>query len=98
MKISSNQSILIFFAASNGHPSSPDSLHYTGGATLNPYAEAIQAVGQIIRDYDTDKMFPVLGFGARIPPDGKVSHEFFVNFHPTNPYCSDIEGEIYMIH
>ena len=25
-----------------------------------------------------DKMFPVLGFGAKLPLDGRVSHEFFV--------------------
>ena len=26
----------------------------------------------------SDKMFPALGFGARLPPDGRVSHEFFL--------------------
>jgi hypothetical protein len=52
----------------------------------------MQAVGGIIQDYDSDKMFPVLGFGARLPPDGRVSHEFFVNMNPTNPYCSGITG------
>jgi hypothetical protein len=52
----------------------------------------MQAVGRIIQDYDSDKMFPVLGFGARLPPDGRVSHEFFVNMNPTNPYCSGITG------
>ena len=25
-----------------------------------------------------DKLFPALGFGARLPPDGRVSHEFFL--------------------
>ena len=53
---------------------------------------AIGAVGNIIEDYDSDKLFPVLGFGARIPPDGRVSHEFYVNGHPTNPYCEKISG------
>ena len=24
------------------------------------------------QDYDTDKLFPALGFGARVPPEGKV--------------------------
>lgn len=37
---------------------------------------ALKAVGEIIQDYDSDKMFPALGFGARLPPDGRVSHEF----------------------
>lgn len=35
-----------------------------------------------------DKMFPVLGFGAQVPPTNQVSHEFAVNFNPQNPYCA----------
>ena len=53
---------------------------------------AIESVVQIIEDYDSDGLMPVLGFGARLPPDGKVSHEFFVNGHPTNPYCERTSG------
>jgi hypothetical protein len=30
------------------------------------------------------------GFGARIPPHGAVSHEFFLNLDPTNPFCDGI--------
>jgi len=26
----------------------------------------------------SDKLFPALGFGAKIPPQGQVSHEFFL--------------------
>lgn len=48
----------------------------------------------IIQDYDSDKQFPVLGFGARLPPDGRLSHEFFVNMNPTNPYCNGVAGTI----
>jgi len=50
-------------------------------------------VGDIIQDYDSDKMFPALGFGARIPPQGNVSHEFFLNLQATDPYCAGIEGK-----
>ena len=35
-----------------------------------------------------DKMFPVLGFGARIPPKYDVSHEFPCNFNSQNPFCA----------
>ena len=58
----------------------------------NAYEQAILGVGGIIQDYDSDKLFPVLGFGARLPPHGLVSHEFFVNMDPTNPYCREITG------
>ena len=33
-------------------------------------------------------MFPALGFGARIPPTMQVSHEFALNFNPSNPFCA----------
>ena len=33
-------------------------------------------------------MFPALGFGAKIPPNNEISHEFPLNFTPTNPHCS----------
>jgi hypothetical protein len=70
----------------------PQSLHYND-PTGNPnqYITAIRSVGDIIQDYDSDKMFPALGFGARIPPDGRISHEFFLNL-TNDPYCSGIDG------
>ncbi|KAL4657035.1 copine-2-like [Arapaima gigas] len=83
----------IDFTASNGNPREPSSLHYINPLGSNEYLSAIWAVGQIIQDYDTDKMFPALGFGAQLPPDWKVSHEFAINFNPTNPFCSaGVEG------
>ena len=62
------------------------------GHAPNPYEVAIRSVGEILRDYDSDKLFPVLGFGARLPPDGRVSHCFYVNGHDSNPFCQDVEG------
>lgn len=82
----------IDFTASNGNPRDPSSLHYINPLGMNEYLSAIWAVGQIIQDYDSDKMFPALGFGAQLPPDWKVSHEFAINFNPTNPFCSGVEG------
>lgn len=43
---------------------------------LNTYAMALKAVGEIVQDYDSDKLFPAYGFGAKLPPDGKISHVF----------------------
>ena len=75
-----NFSVAVDFTASNGNPSDPNSLHYMNPAYMeNQYTTAIRSVGEIIEDYDTDKQFPALGFGARIPPSGQVSHEFFLN-------------------
>ncbi|KAI4901837.1 hypothetical protein NFI96_011812 [Prochilodus magdalenae] len=102
-----NFTVAIDFTASNGecsghlwdgweilkcNPAQPTSLHYMNPYQLNAYAMALKAVGEIIQDYDSDKMFPALGFGAKLPPDGRVSHEFALNGNPQNPYCNGIDG------
>ncbi|XP_077983033.1 copine-8-like [Glandiceps talaboti] len=87
-----NFTVAVDFTASNGNPSQPTSLHYINPYQPNQYINALQAVGEIIQDYDSDKLFPALGFGARIPPDGRVSHEFFLNGNPSNPFCAGIDG------
>jgi len=90
--------VAIDFTASNGSPQDPHSLHYNDptGAP-NQYITAIKAVGDIIQDYDSDKLFPALGFGARIPPSGQVSHEFFLNL-TQDPYCSGVDGILAAYH
>uniref|UniRef100_A0A671YIQ6 Copine-3 n=1 Tax=Sparus aurata TaxID=8175 RepID=A0A671YIQ6_SPAAU len=40
---------------------------------LNQYLSALWSVGQVVQDYDTDKLFPAFGFGAKLPPDYQVS-------------------------
>uniref|UniRef100_A0A8C7GHQ8 Copine 8 n=1 Tax=Oncorhynchus kisutch TaxID=8019 RepID=A0A8C7GHQ8_ONCKI len=87
-----NFTVAIDFTASNGNPTQPTSLHYMSPYQMNAYAMAMKAVGEIIQDYDSDKMFPALGFGAKLPPDGRVSHEFALNGNPQNPYCAGIDG------
>lgn len=85
-------SVAIDFTGSNGDPVQPSSLHFIGGGSiLNYYEQAITSIVSIIQDYDSDKQFPVLGFGARLPPDGRVSHEFFVNM-TDNPFCCGVNG------
>ncbi|KAI4796034.1 hypothetical protein KUCAC02_029492 [Chaenocephalus aceratus] len=42
-------------------------------------------------------MFPAFGFGAQIPPDYKVSHDFAVNFNEENPECAG-DGVIIDLH
>ncbi|XP_064254980.1 copine-5-like isoform X11 [Passer domesticus] len=87
-----NFTVAIDFTASNGNPSQPTSLHYLSPFQLNAYSLALRAVGDIIQDYDSDKMFPALGFGAKVPPDGHVSHEFPLNGDASNPACHGIAG------
>uniref|UniRef100_A0A8C6PUK9 Copine 5 n=1 Tax=Nothobranchius furzeri TaxID=105023 RepID=A0A8C6PUK9_NOTFU len=74
------------------------SLHYMNPYQMNAYAMALKAVGEIIQDYDSDKMFPALGFGAKLPPDWRVSHEFPLNGNVENPYCNGIEGILEAYH
>jgi len=69
--------VAIDFTGSNGDPASPSSLHYvdrSGTGRQNQYQQAILSVGRIIEEYDTNKMFSVFGFGARVKlPDGQFS-------------------------
>uniref|UniRef100_A0A8D0ABS8 Copine III n=1 Tax=Sander lucioperca TaxID=283035 RepID=A0A8D0ABS8_SANLU len=86
--------VAIDFTGSNGDPKSPQSLHYISPQGVNEYLSAIWSVGNVIQDYDSDKMFPAFGFGAQIPPTWQVSHEFPLNFNPANPFCAGIEGVV----
>jgi hypothetical protein len=51
---------------------------------------AIRTIGNIVSVYDTDQMYPVFGFGAKI--DGTLYHDFAVNFNPTAPEVPGILG------
>jgi len=73
--------VAVDFTASNGDPSSPSSLHFLSPiGTPNAYQQAIQSVGNVLEPYDTDKMYPVYGFGAKIKDAngkyGAVQHCF----------------------
>ncbi|GFS16625.1 copine-3 [Elysia marginata] len=82
----------IDFTASNGHPGAPTSLHFIDYQHPNEYMQAISAVGNVLQDYDFDKMFPALGFGAKIPPHMVESFEFALNFNASNPFCAGVQG------
>ncbi|XP_011487055.1 copine-3 isoform X2 [Oryzias latipes] len=89
-----NFTIAIDFTNSNGNPALPTSLHHINPQGYNEYLAAIWSVGNVIQDYDSDKMFPAFGFGAKLPPTWQVSHEFPINFNPSNPFCAGVEGVI----
>ena len=72
-----NLTIAIDFTSSNGNPNSTGSLHSLVLGRPNFYEEAIMACGNILCEYDSDQMFPVYGFGAKV--NGSVSMCFSLN-------------------
>jgi hypothetical protein len=87
--------VAIDYTLSNGPPNDPQSLHYLNPNTfINEYTAAIQAVMGIIQDYDTDQMYPVYGFGGKLPgsPDGGASHCFALNGNIFRPECNCLQG------
>ena len=86
-----NFSVAVDFTASNGNPQDPNSLHHLSNIGENQYTQAIRAVGEIIEPYDSDKQYPALGFGAKVPPHGQISFEFFLNLS-SQPYCNGVTG------
>jgi len=62
---------------------------------MNQYDSAIQQVGQILEPYDSDRQFPVYGFGG-MPNAGpfanQTSHCFALNFNESNPEVFGTQG------
>uniref|UniRef100_A0A8D2DGE1 Copine-7 n=1 Tax=Sciurus vulgaris TaxID=55149 RepID=A0A8D2DGE1_SCIVU len=86
--------VAIDFTASNGDPRNSCSLHHIDPGQPNEYLRALLAVGEVCQDYDSDKRFSALGFGARIPPKYEVSHDFAINFNPEDDECEGIQGVV----
>lgn len=84
----------IDFTGSNGNPMQPSSLHYLNASEPNQYQQALQASASIVSYYDSDKKFPVFGFGAQYKGDvtGSVSHCFNLNFSSNNPEVDGVQG------
>jgi hypothetical protein len=45
----------------------------------------MKTVGSILENYDSDKKFPLYGFGGVCPMDNKASHCFALNGNIFNP-------------
>jgi hypothetical protein len=72
-----NLCVAIDFTGSNGDPRVSGTLHHINhDGNKNGYEKAITAIGNILAPYDSDKMFPVWGFGAKL--GGQVRHCFQV--------------------
>lgn len=87
--------VAIDFTGSNGLPSSASSLHYMNpNGSYNGYENAIMAVGSILQEYDSQKNFPVYGFGATYAKAGitSVSHCFPLSGKADNPFVVGVPG------
>jgi hypothetical protein len=84
--------VSIDFTASNGDPKFAQSLHHQNPYEPNPYQKAINSVGTVLIDYDSDKQFVAHGFGARVPPNNKTSHCFPLTYDPMQPEVPGIAG------
>lgn len=87
----------IDFTGSNGVPHNSSSLHYIGDPSkMNQYQQAIMSVGDILLNYDYDKMVPVYGFGGKPKlPHFSVNqalHCFPLTGYPANPEVFGVEG------
>eukprot|EP01038_Epipyxis_sp_PR26KG_P004293 gene4293-6088_t len=84
--------VAIDFTGSNGDYSEPTSLHHFNPKSTtnndmesmndkNEYQKAIISVGRILEPYDTDKSYPVYGFGAKVANiDGTYSEDIQHDF------------------
>ena len=91
-----NLAVAIDYTLSNGDPKDRDSLH-CANLGQNEYYKALKAVMDILQFYDTDKQFPVLGFGGKMKSgapslDNRASHCFAVNGNIFDPECDGIDG------
>ena len=92
MKLNMNLFIGIDFTGSNGHYKDTASLHHIdpkNPSKLTLYESAILECGTILSYYDSDKIYPVYGFGA-ILPSKEVSHCFPLTLNPNDD--ADIQG------
>mmetsp|Transcript_13122 Transcript_13122/g.24562 ORF Transcript_13122/g.24562 Transcript_13122/m.24562 type:complete len:459 (+) Transcript_13122:223-1599(+) len=84
--------LAVDFTASNGVPTSPSSLHYLDPRAMNEYERAIASVGEILMNYDQDKLVPVWGFGGSPVHGAPTSHCFPINGNPSNPEVLGVGG------
>ena len=63
---------------------------WTIAVVRNQYEVALRSVGEVIKSYDTQGLFPSYGFGAKLP-NGQISHMFPLNNNMSYPYCRGIE-------
>lgn len=89
--------VAVDFTSSNGYPHRNDSLHCNNPAAgMNAYQKAMSSCGEILLNYDYDKMVPVYGFGGKPKFPNLTSYQtmhcFPLNGKVNDPYCFGLEG------
>ncbi|OMJ84217.1 hypothetical protein SteCoe_14704 [Stentor coeruleus] len=87
-----NFSVAVDFTGSNGAYTSPSSLHHMNPQMPNQYEKAIWEIGSILEAYDTDKYFPIFGFGGVPHGERTANHCFPLTFDKSNPYVVGAQG------
>ncbi|KAK9692992.1 hypothetical protein K7432_014109 [Basidiobolus ranarum] len=86
-----SMTVAVDFSESNGEFGSPSSLHFQSSNQCNHYQDAIISIGGILEPYDSDRKFPVYGFGAKLP--GSSCPPFFaLNGNITQPEVIGARG------
>lgn len=80
----------IDFTSSNQDPRNPRSLHYLNPQDYNHYEKALSTVGEILLNYDSDKLVPLFGFGGNV--NHQVSHCFALNGNELDPDVYGLKG------
>ncbi|KAL6048086.1 Copine IVb [Balamuthia mandrillaris] len=89
-----NLIIAVDWTKSNGEPCRPYSLHHIDKSRQKPndYMQAIKSVVSILSDYDSDKRYPVFGFGGKKKNKVVTSHCFELNGNKQDPEVFEIDG------
>jgi hypothetical protein len=89
-----NLHVAIDFTGSNLDQDDPKSLHFVApnGDSINIYERCIRAVGEILCPYDSNQLFTVVGFGAKIIGTSTVSHCFPLTLSADAPCVRGLEG------
>lgn len=97
-----NFMVAIDFTGSNGDPTFPNSLHHCdpnafARGVMNEYEHTIAMVGDVLEFYDSDRRYPVYGFGAQLP-SSRVSHCFPLTGDETAPEVGGVAGIMNIYH
>ena len=82
------------FTDTNGDPAEKQSLHYLNpNAMENHYTFTTKSIAEGAGAYGTSKNIFALGFGARVPPTGALSHNFPLNVSAGgDSFCLGFDG------